>query len=169
MNSVFIVVSPSGPQGRCIAPRGRHSYISTARCSRRMITSGRAGIWMSLPTQTNRDMDLRYDARVAGAMNRVLEAERSAQSAVADCEQRMLASLEHARQQRRTILQRAHERIMALQARVAGALGQRTSQIREQHGGALESAAVQGADRARLQAAIERLAERLTCVADGDR
>lgn len=123
---------------------------------------------MSLPAQTHRDVELRYDARVAGAMNRVLEAERSAQSAVADCEQRMLASLEHARQQRRTILERAHGRIMALQARVAHTLEQRTSQIREQYRGALEGAAAQSADRALLRAAIERLVERLTCVADED-
>lgn len=123
---------------------------------------------MDIPTQTHRDVDLRYDARVAGAMNRVLEAERSAQSTIADCEQQMLESLEHARQQRRSILERAHGRIMALHARAARTLEQRTTQVREQHGEAPDPVAAQGADRAHLQAAIEGLVERLTRVADED-
>jgi hypothetical protein len=76
---------------------------------------------MSLPARTPVETDVRYDASVAGAMNRVLEAERAAQSAIADFELQMHASLEQARQRRRTILERAHERIMALHARAARA------------------------------------------------
>jgi vacuolar-type H+-ATPase subunit H len=107
-------------------------------------------------------MDLPYDARVAGAMNRVLEAERAAQAAIADCERRMQASLEQARQRRRNILERAHDRIMALHARAAGSLERQAAQIFATSREASDPALVRGADDSRLHAALERLAERLT-------
>lgn len=109
-----------------------------------------------------------YDARIADAMNRVLEAERAAQSAIVDCEQQQQVSLEHARQQRRSILDRAHARVMALHERATRGLEQRTAQILAQQKGAPQAAGEQGADSAHLKAAIERLVERLTCDAEED-
>ena len=123
---------------------------------------------MNLPAQTYRDMDPEHDALLARAIDHVLEAERSAQIAVADFERQTIESLELARQQRRTILERAHRRIMTLHARVSHALEQRTAQIRESQGEIPDGGAAQAPDRERLRAAIERLAERLTTVADGD-
>jgi hypothetical protein len=95
-------------------------------------------------------------------MDRVLEAERNAQLAIADCEQRMQDALENARQQRRTILERAHARIVALQVRAARALELRTARIREQQEKPAGEGAAQDQDRAQLRAAIDRLIERLT-------
>lgn len=108
-------------------------------------------------------MDLSYDARVANAMNRVLEAERSARAAVADCESQMQALMEQARQQRRNILERAQKRVLALHARSAQSVARRAERIL----GPGETASVgQPVDRARLRAAIERLLERLTAAGD---
>jgi vacuolar-type H+-ATPase subunit H len=107
-------------------------------------------------------MDLPYDARVAGAMNRVLEAERAAQSAIADCERKVQALLEQARQRRRTILERAHDRIMALHSRATRSLERQTAHILGRPREASHPALVQGAEDARLHAALERLVERLT-------
>ena len=121
---------------------------------------------MSVPAQTYGEMDLRYDARVADAMNRVLEAEHAAQSAVADCERQMHLSLEQARQRRRTILERAHDRIMALHLRAAQTLERRTADILARHKDAASPVAAAGADRAHFKAAIEKFAERLTCRAE---
>jgi vacuolar-type H+-ATPase subunit H len=104
-------------------------------------------------------MDPSYDARVSHAMNGVLEAERNARGAISDCELKMQALLEQARQQRRNILERAQERIMTLHGRAARSLEQRTAQLvgrRETH------EAAQAEDSARLHAAIDRLLERLT-------
>ena len=107
-------------------------------------------------------MDLPYDARVAGAMNRVLEAERAAQSAIAECERKTRALLEQARERRRTILERAHDRIMVLHSRAARSLERQTARILTTSREASDPALVQGADGARLHTALERLAERLT-------
>jgi vacuolar-type H+-ATPase subunit H len=124
---------------------------------------------MNFPVQTSIETDVRYDASVAGAMNRVLEAERAAQSAIADFELQMHASLEHARQRRRTILERAHERIMALHARSVRSLEQRTAQILTEQAHAPNPVAAREADGAHLQAAIERLVERLMRLTEEER
>lgn len=105
---------------------------------------------------------MRYTDGVAGAMNRVLEAEGSAQTAIADCEQQTQKSLERARQQCRTILERAHGRIMTLHAQALRTLERRIVQVRERSGAAPDPIVAEAADRARLQAAIESLVERLT-------
>jgi vacuolar-type H+-ATPase subunit H len=97
-------------------------------------------------------------------MNRVLEAERAAQSAIADCERKMQALLEQARQRRRTILERAHDRIMALHSRATRSLEQETAQILVRRE-APSPALVQGVEDARLYAALESLVERLTSAA----
>ncbi len=124
---------------------------------------------MAVPAQADA---IGYDARIADAMNRVLEAERAAQSAIIECEQQQQVALEHARQQRRSILDRAHARVMALHARATRGLEQRTAEILAQQGGAPRASAEPGADNAHLKAAMERLVERLTSGAeedDGDR
>ena len=122
---------------------------------------------MGVAAQTGDDA-VGYDARIAEAMNRVLEAERAAQAAIIDCEQQQQVSLEHARQQRRSILDRAHARVMALHERATRGLEQRTAQILAQQGEAPRAAAEPTADSAHLQAAMERLVERLTSVAEED-
>lgn len=116
---------------------------------------------MSLPTQMQRDSDAEYDTRVARAIDRVLEAERAAQSAIGECEKQTQESLEHARQQRRSILERAQKLIVALHTRAARTFDRQAAQIHQQPGKTVPGAAAQQADRARPLAAIERLADRL--------
>jgi len=107
-----------------------------------------------------------YDRRVAQAIDRVLEVERAAQAAVAECKTTGQALLEQARQQRRNILQRAHDRIVALHTRAARAFEQRVAQVRDQHGRPGAGAFAQRDDPARLRAAIEKLADRLIGIGD---
>ncbi len=121
---------------------------------------------MSLPVEGS--VELSYDARVAGAMDRVLEAERAARSAVAACELEMQASLERARQQRRSILQRAHDRIMAVHGNAARTLDERIANILKQHTQAPDLATAQRKDARRLRTALEGLVERLTRPAEGE-
>ena len=123
---------------------------------------GTSAIPMDLPTQTQGGSAVPDDLRVAHAIDRVLEAERAAQSAIAECEKQCQESLERARQERRTILERTHERVVALHTKAARALELRNTQVREQHRQAVATAATQHADHARAQAAIEKLADWLT-------
>jgi len=101
-------------------------------------------------------------------MDRVLEAERSARAAIADCELEVQASLERARERRRTILERAHDRIMALHARAARTLDEQIAKILEPHAQAPVLVTAQRTDAAHLHAAIEGLVERLTRPAEGE-
>ena len=55
-------------------------------------------------------------------MDRVLEAERLARSAIAECEKQCHESLEQARRERRAVLERAQQRIITLHTRAARAL-----------------------------------------------
>jgi vacuolar-type H+-ATPase subunit H len=113
------------------------------------------------PGQTRHDDGARDDTRIAHAIDRVLEAERAAQSAIADCEQQGQESLEGARQQRRAILERAQQRIVALHTRAARALEQRLAQVREQQARRVAGAVAQTTDTARMLGAIEKLVDRL--------
>jgi cell division septum initiation protein DivIVA len=117
-------------------------------------------------TKTDGNSDEPYDMRVAQAMDRVLEAERAAQSAIVDCEKQSQALLEQARQQRRNILQRAHDRIVALHTRSARAFELQVVQVRQQNDRPVPDTFVQYADQSRLQAEIEKLADRL--IVSGD-
>lgn len=101
------------------------------------------------------------DAGIAHAIDRVLQAERAAQSAIADCEKQGQESLEGARQQRRAILERSQQRIVALHARAARALEQRLAKVSEQQARSSAGAVAQTADATRMRAAIEKLVNRL--------
>jgi len=121
---------------------------------------------MSPPMQTDKPTDLPYDAQVATAMNRVLAAEQTARSAVTECERQMQASLELARHQRRTILERARARITALHLRAASALGERTAQVLERRAEALSPASAPGEVGEHVQSVLQNLAESLTRLSD---
>jgi hypothetical protein len=100
------------------------------------------------------------------AMDRILKAERDGLGAVLECERESAAALEQARQWRRTLLERTQARVIALQARAAAALERRSAGILGRHRQAASAEVAQLADPGRRQAAIERLAARLTT--DGD-
>ena len=116
-------------------------------------------------SQPQRDSEVPYDMRVAQAIDRVLEAERAAQSAIAECEQQGHKLLEHARQQRREILERARNRIVALHIRAARSFEQQVAQIREQYGRAVMDTFAHP-DHPSLHTAIGKLADRLIGIGD---
>jgi vacuolar-type H+-ATPase subunit H len=102
------------------------------------------------------------DARVARAMDRILQAERAAQSTIAECERTCADILEHARQQGRAILERAQARIVALHTRAAKGLELRVAELTEERRKSAAVALVQLSDSNRRSAALQRLADRLT-------
>lgn len=106
--------------------------------------------------------DLHRDDLVARAIDRVLEAERTAQAAVVRCESETAAALEQARQQRRECLERAQVRIATLRARVSESLGLRIEQLAEQRRQSAATIVTELSDPRRQAAALERLAVQLT-------
>jgi hypothetical protein len=78
----------------------------------------------------------------------------------------MQASLELARHQRRTILERARARITALHLRAASALGERTAQVLERRAEALSPASAPGEVGEHVQSVLQNLAESLTRLSD---
>lgn len=102
------------------------------------------------------------EVAAATAMDRVLQAEQDALAAVAECERLSAAELEAARQERRTILERAQVRIVALHARAAENLERRAAEILERHLRSATAEAEQLADPELRHAALERLVARLT-------
>jgi vacuolar-type H+-ATPase subunit H len=110
----------------------------------------------------NEESPAHREALVARAMDRALESERAAQVAIAECEQQAADVLEHARQQRRTILERAQARIVALHTRAASNLEQRTADIAAKRVQSATAVVEQLSEPARRTKALERLAARLT-------
>ena len=102
------------------------------------------------------------DALVAQAMDRALATERAAQQAIADCERQAAEMLEGARQQRRTMLERAQARIVALHTRVAGTLERQAAVITETSRQSAATAVEQLSDPGRCTQALEQLAAHLT-------
>lgn len=102
------------------------------------------------------------DVLVVRAIDRVLESERAAQAALAECELQCDQMLERSREHRRAILERAHARIVALHARAAKALELRAAEIAEQRRQSATATAAQQSDPARLSDALQRLATELT-------
>jgi vacuolar-type H+-ATPase subunit H len=102
------------------------------------------------------------EALVARAMDRALESERAAQVAIAEFERQAAEILEHARQQRRTILERAQARIVALHTRAAKNLERRTADIAAKRVQSATAVVGQLSEPARRTKALERLAARLT-------
>ena len=107
------------------------------------------------------------EVAATAAMDRVLQAERDALAAMAECERLSATELEQARQRRRTLLERTQARIVALHARAAQALERRAAGILERHLRSTTAEVEQLADPERRQAALERLAARLT-TAEGE-
>src|ERR1700690_3791859 len=100
------------------------------------------------------------DMHVARAMERVLEAERAAQSAITDCDAQGQKSLECARRQARRILEHGHERIIALHTKAASSLEQQQASHHQNADPTSAIAARQG-DLVRFETAIARLADSL--------
>jgi regulator of protease activity HflC (stomatin/prohibitin superfamily) len=96
------------------------------------------------------------------AMNRVLEAERAAHAAVAECEAQAAALLEAAQQQARRIHTRADNRLSQIHAHCALALGQQVEQLLQQDTGTTATPNLGDEMHELLAAAVTRLAESLT-------
>jgi len=109
------------------------------------------------------------DAQIAQAMDHALEAERAAQAAIADCERQAAETLERSRERRRTSLERAQARVVALHTRVAGTLERQAAVIAERSRQSTATAVEQLSDPVRFARALEQLAARLTTTDDTGR
>jgi hypothetical protein len=99
---------------------------------------------------------------VEAAIARVLDAERDARTAVAECARRAEALRADARATERRIAERAAARIAAIRVGMADKLAARLAAI-EAHGVAADPQAVQDeAARQRLDDAVARLADELS-------
>ena len=96
------------------------------------------------------------------AMSRVLEAERDAHAAVAECEARAAALIDAAQQQARRIHARTDARVSQVHAHCALALGQQVETLLRQEPHDSAGAAPDAAMRELLTAAITCLAASLT-------
>ena len=99
------------------------------------------------------------DARIADAIDRVLEAEHATAAAIADAQTDAQASVEAAREARRLILEKARERVLQLHERAQRRLDETLRMLDAQ-------AASTGADDTALAAvtdgAVARVAARLS-------
>jgi vacuolar-type H+-ATPase subunit H len=102
----------------------------------------------------------------AQAIDRVLEAERDAQAAVAVCERAGSKILESARQRARSIVERGQARTVALHGRAAKNLERCAADLMEQRMKSAAEAVKQLSDPGRFGAALERVAAQLTTAAD---
>lgn len=102
------------------------------------------------------------------AMNRVLEAERAAHAAVAECEARAAALIDAAQQQARRIHTRTDARLGQVHSRCALALSQQVEALLQQDPAGAASTALDDEMRELLTAAIARLAESLTNASTAD-
>ncbi|MEW6648409.1 MAG: hypothetical protein AB1450_14500 [Pseudomonadota bacterium] len=102
------------------------------------------------------------------AMNRVLEAERAAHAAVAECAARATALVDAAQQQARRIHSRTDSRISQVHAHCALALGRQVEQLLQQEADNTAASELDAAMHDVLAAAVERLAQSLTDDVAGD-
>jgi regulator of protease activity HflC (stomatin/prohibitin superfamily) len=103
-----------------------------------------------------------FDPTAAQAIDRVLEAEREAQAAVAACEQEGTKVLEAAREQARGIIERAQARTVALHGRAAKKLELCAAAFMEERMKTAAEAVKQLSDPGRLGVALERVVTQLT-------
>jgi hypothetical protein len=102
------------------------------------------------------------DALAAQEIDRVLEAEREAQAAVAACDRAGSKVLEAARQRAQGIFERGQARAVALHGRAARKLELCAAALMEQGMNAAAEAVKQLSDPARLRQALEQVAAQLT-------
>lgn len=102
------------------------------------------------------------DALTARAIDQVLQAEAASRAAVGECQQGAKATVEHAREERQRILDRAQARIVAVHARCTQALERASASAAEARRAAASTFVAQLSDPTRRQRALERLATALT-------
>jgi vacuolar-type H+-ATPase subunit H len=102
------------------------------------------------------------DPQAGQAIERVLEAERAAQAAVAECERAGSVVLEAARQRARGIVERAQARTVALHGRAAKKVERCAAAIMEQRMKTAAEEVKQLSDPDWLRLALERVAAQLT-------
>ena len=100
------------------------------------------------------------------AIERLLEAERQAENAIADCQEMADARIQVARQQARHIAQRAHNRTTAIHNHCAEVVRQRIADMWSDAGTVEDDTFDVQAHPDHLKTAVDRLAAKLT--GDGD-
>jgi hypothetical protein len=107
-------------------------------------------------------MDESLEAQVARAIDRVLESEQLASAAIAECERECAAAIEEARAARRSILDRARQRIITLHARCNQIIEQRLAGTSVEPGSTTPAGEAGVPAPLRRRQALERLALALT-------
>jgi hypothetical protein len=102
------------------------------------------------------------DPLAAQAIERVLQAERDAQAAVAECERAAAVVLEAARQRARSIIERAQARTVALHGRAAKQVERCAAAFMEQRMKSAAEEVKQLSEPGLLHLALERVAVQLT-------
>jgi hypothetical protein len=102
------------------------------------------------------------DPQAAQAIERVLDAERDAQAAVAECERASAVVLEAARQRARGIIERAQGRSVALHGRAAKKVERCAAAFMEQRMKSAAEEVQQLSNPELLRLALERVAAQLT-------
>lgn len=102
------------------------------------------------------------DDNPADAITRVLEAERQARDRVAHCEAEAAAHVEAARARARRVVERTDARASALRTRVEQQVAERVTALRAEAEGIRGQPPEEDARQAQLEAAVARLAARLT-------
>lgn len=98
----------------------------------------------------------------ADAISRVLEAERQAHERVARCEAEAAAHVETARTRVRRVVERTDARVSALRTRVERQVAERVTALRAEAEGIRGQPPEEDVRQAQLEAAVARLAARLT-------
>jgi vacuolar-type H+-ATPase subunit H len=96
------------------------------------------------------------------AIQRILQAEHRAREHIAQCEREAAQLLEEARGRARRLAERTDARISKLRMRCEQLAAQRVAALREEAQGIALAPVEAEVDEARLRAAVERLAARLT-------
>jgi len=113
-------------------------------------------------TAANAASDTKSGARVDGAIMRVLQAEQAARAAVVQDAAHAERLRDDARQRARAIAERAALRVARVHQRVDAAITERLEHIRRQRAALTDAPPDDGAESARLERALDRLAAELT-------
>jgi Na+/phosphate symporter len=102
------------------------------------------------------------DARIDEAMNSVLEKERQSRERIEQCEQEAAALLDRAQRRARAVSDRTDKRITAFRQRCAETTQRAVDGLLAEDSERSERTSEHEQDFAQIEAAVRRLAERLT-------
>jgi regulator of protease activity HflC (stomatin/prohibitin superfamily) len=104
--------------------------------------------------------------RQISAINEVLEAEKSNQERIADCQKQAEQIIEQGRLQARSIIKRGDERIASVHARADLAIEGRVAELKQKMASLSSHTEISDSDRQQLQFAVSLLTNELVGMAE---